>query len=194
MDIHLYDARISPQPIIQRLGVWINKKLGFKAHASHVSSQLHQSTGQLWRINKRKGVTLSVLHYLASSVSIPNILWGSEIWWTGAPHLTSCMAPAFNTIPRIITGRPKWTPLRKLLPEAGLPPLNLLLDLHSRHYEVPVLQAPDDHPCKPILRDPIGTTPSTHKVGCGLRRIADLIHDMIPATGRIKADTTHHLP
>lgn len=56
------------------------------------------------------------------------------------------------------------------------------------------MPAPDDHPCKRTLRNLIDTPPPTRKRGCGLRRISDLVQDMIPASRHIEADTPHELP
>lgn len=132
--------------------------MSFKEHASHVAARLGQSTGLLWRITTRKGATPAALHCLATTITTPSMLWGWEVWWTGAPHLLACIAPAYHTIARTITGLPKWTPSRILLPEAGLAPLDLLLDLHSTRYGVRILLATDDHPCKQTLRKHLSHT------------------------------------
>lgn len=128
-NILLYAKIITEQSSIKSLGRLVDRKLSFKEHASHASSKLHPGCGLLWRITKQKGVTPSALHTLAMAVTIPAMLWGSQLSWTSPPHLLTCIAPADHMIVCIITGLPKWTSLKKLLPEAGIPPLDLLLDL-----------------------------------------------------------------
>lgn len=120
--IKLYDAQIEPKKTIKALGVRIDNHLSFKAQAAAASTVTRRASGLLWAITKRKGASPNALHQLAISTVVPAMLWGSEIWWTGATHILSQLSPAYNTIARIITGLPKWTPLRFLLAEAGLPP------------------------------------------------------------------------
>lgn len=49
------------------------------------------------------------------------MMCGSEIWRTGEAYVLSQIHPTYNNIAKIITGLPKWPPMRFLLAEAGLP-------------------------------------------------------------------------
>lgn len=149
--ITLYDVPVAPKTSIKSRGVWIDHRLSFKVHAATAAANRRRSAGFLWRIVKRKGITPRTLHHLAMTTTVPPMLRGSEAWWTGAQHILGQLATAYNTMARIITGLPKWTPMRFLLQEAGMPPLEYLLDLTSQWYGIRVLLNPDDHPCKQRL-------------------------------------------
>lgn len=100
-------------------------------------------------------------------------------------------APAYNTLARIITGLPKWTLLRFLLQEAGLPPVDYLLDLTSQRYGIRIILSPDDHPCKTKVLEFMRKPTDPPKSGTGLHRIADLILELTRKDARLK-DTIHH--
>lgn len=57
----------------------------------------------------------------------------------------------YNRIARYITNLPRWTKTTKLLAEAGLPPLQPLLDFRSRRYGIRTLLLDDRHPAKTLL-------------------------------------------
>lgn len=103
------------------------------------------------------------------------MLWGSEAWWTDTQHIIGQLAPAYNTLAMIITGLPKWTPLHFLLQEAGLPPLDYLLDLTSQQYSIRIILSPDDNLCKAKLLKFMKNPMIPPKPGTGLHCIADLI-------------------
>lgn len=85
--ITLYSSAVIPKTGLKSLGIWIGHRLSFKAHAVMTTAKTRRWAGFLWRIIKRKGVTPGALHHLATTTTIPAMLWGSEAWWTGAQHI-----------------------------------------------------------------------------------------------------------
>lgn len=94
---------------------------------------------------------------------------------------------------RIISGLPKWTLLRFLLHEAGLPPLDYLLDLNSQRYSIRVILSPYDHLCKTKLLMFVKNPTNPPKSGTGLRRIADLIMKLTGPDAPLEYATHHYL-
>lgn len=124
---------------IKAWGVRIDHHLNFKANAEAASPVTQKLSKLLWRITTEKVTSPAVPHHLATSIPITAMMWGSEIWWTGAAHILFQLNPAYNTIVRIITGLPKWTPIKFLLAEAYLLPLDLLLTQAAQSYAVRIL-------------------------------------------------------
>lgn len=85
------------------------------------------------------------------------------------------VTPAYHTMARLITGLPKWTPLKHLMREASLPPRNLYLHLLSQRYGACVLRQPDGHPCKELLLCALWHQGPHPRNGIGLDRIATLL-------------------
>lgn len=89
---------------------------------------------------------------------------------------------------RLITGLPKWTPLRLLLAEAGLPPLHLLLDYFSQRYRMRILCNKDQHPCKkPLLKLLLQKRERSN--GAGLQTISDLLVEISPDPSKLQNTT-----
>jgi ribonuclease HI len=86
-----------------------------------------------------------VVHDLALTAVMPNMLWGSPIWWIGSAAVTSTLASAYHRIARWITGLPMSTRIPKLLTAPQLPPLNAYLDYVSMRYAIWVRFLPTDH-------------------------------------------------
>lgn len=178
--IQLAGTTICHQDTFKLLGVIIDHHLTFKEQAFAAASASRRSAGLLWYITKCKGASPATLHHLATQTTIPTLLWGSEVWWTGARHLLTSLAPAYNSITPAITDLPKWTPLHHLRAEGGLPPLDLMLNKVIRRYTIRTLLAPDNHPCKPILITLIKMG-GPKKNGVELKPITELLCELIPA-------------
>lgn len=74
----------------------------------------------------------------------------------------------------MITGLPRWCPTPLLLQEAGLAPLDPLLNAKSQQYGIRLILAGDDHPCKQLLLAYLKPAqPEKHQTG--LQRIAGLL-------------------
>lgn len=128
-------------------------------------------------------------HY--TSIAISALIWDTGIRWIGAAQILSQLSPAYNTIARIITGLPKWTPIKFLLAEAGLPPLDLLLTQPSQRYGVRIMRSKDDHLCKKQLLRALGKTEPIAQKDAGLQRIANLLKEIIKQEPA-RENTTHH--
>lgn len=89
------------------------------------------------------------------------------------------LAPAYNTLARVITGLPKWTQLQFHLQEARMAPLDLLLDLASQRYGVRIILSLDDHPCQNKLLEFINTPAQPTKSVTGLNQIAQLLLELL---------------
>lgn len=173
--IELYGPWIPLTDKVKILGVHIDNHLSFKTHAAKVSTNTRRNAGTLYRITRKKGVSPNSIHHLVNAVTMPTMLWGLEIWWTGARRVLDRLTPAYNQLTRTITGLPRWTPLLFRLKEAETPPLHLLLDRTSQAYGVRTLCQKDDHPCKSLLLRAIRAASSESRTGTGLQRIADLV-------------------
>lgn len=113
---------------------------------------------------------------MATTTILPTLLYGAEAWWNGFRTILDHIAPTYHWIARLITGLPRYSQLRFLLKEAGLPPLDLLLDSLARRDGVRVLRQNDDHPCKSTLlaklnEPPKKSTTGLHKISCSLREL-----------------------
>lgn len=93
-------------------------------------------------------------------------------------------------IARTITGLPKWTPIKRLVKEADMPPLDLVLDNASQLYGTRVLLSPDNHPCIEQLLQLLQSNKSP-TYGTGLRRISDKMRLIIKDVGQLE-HTEHH--
>lgn len=120
--INLYDTSGTPKNCIKSLGIWIDHRMSFKIHAAAADSKVRQQFAQLWRVTKRKGAFPAALRHFATTATLPGLMWGSEVCWTGARHINDQLAPAYNTVGQIIIGLPAWTPRQFFLAEAGLLP------------------------------------------------------------------------
>lgn len=119
---------IAAQDSMKVLGVWIDHRLSLHTHSAAANSRTRTGCGMFNSISNRKGASPGALHNLAKTITIPRILWGSGIWWTGAGQILKQLGPAYHSNAGCNTGLPKWTPLPNLLREAGLPSLKSLLD------------------------------------------------------------------
>lgn len=146
----------------------------------------------LWKVTKNKGSSAGAIHHLCITATVPTLLRGSKAWWTGARHIVDQVAPTYHTMARTITGLPKWTPTHLLLKEAGLPPLDLLLDCKSQQYGVRVLLLPDTYPCKRALT--LAMTQPSSKNQAGFIRIAHLVQNKIVSRPRLESTQTNTFP
>lgn len=78
--IVLYGTTTPPKDTMKCLGVWIDHRLSYKDHASAASAATRRSNGALWGLTKRKGAIHGAIHFLASTTTVPALLWGSEVW------------------------------------------------------------------------------------------------------------------
>lgn len=72
--ILLYDQPVPRKDGIEPLGGWIDHRLNFKAHTAMAAGNTRRSVDFVWRIVKRKGVTLGAIYHLAMSTTVLTML------------------------------------------------------------------------------------------------------------------------
>lgn len=80
--IIVYDEEIKPAKSIKSIGIIIDKHLNFRQHANRNSARNRRGCGWLSTIARRKGTSPSTIHHIATTITIPTFLYGSEIWCT----------------------------------------------------------------------------------------------------------------
>lgn len=176
----LLDGKESkPSDTIISHGVIIGHLLSFRTHAA----------GFVARKTKKRGDSQGAIHQMITSVVLLGLLWGSEVWWTGAAHMISQIGQVYRTLAKYITGLAKWTPILKLLNEAGLPLLKLLLDKHFQHNGMLIITSQDDHQCKSKLGKHL-KTPQQARSPTGLRRLGQQLQLIFMPDNM--EDPTHH--
>lgn len=78
--IQLYKVLIPPSPRVKILRVHIVHRLSFKAHPAAASANTRRSTGTLYQITQRKGASTASIHHVIKTITLPTLLWGSEVW------------------------------------------------------------------------------------------------------------------
>lgn len=190
--IKIYDVLFTPSPVIKSLGVWDDQLLLFKGDAGQAAGRTRKGCGLLTHVSNWKGESPRALHHLAHNITLPILVYGSDICWTGARHILDRLKAPYHTIDSLITGLPKWTPTNKVVCGAGLPPHDLLLDKISQKYGVRILKCAYDHLCMTLLRNRIKRAGAIGN-GTGVDRIATVLAQLIP-NGIALEDQDHPLP
>lgn len=99
---------------IRLLGLTIDQKLSFREHAAGAIARTQSAIPLIQRMGFSRGASILTLHHMAKTILIPTVLWGSEIWWTGARHIIDNFNPTYL---------PTWTRTDKLLAASSLPHL-----------------------------------------------------------------------
>ena len=107
---------ITLTPQLKLLGVILDERLNFNAHARHAMAKGIQSLGTLAYTRKKQwGLSPSIARHMLLGLVLPKVLWASPIWWTGAPQLASFLNIGYLRMARWITGLPMSTRTTKLL-------------------------------------------------------------------------------
>lgn len=120
--INMGGLTIAPSTTIKSLGIYNDRRLSFRTQVTAATSKAAKLISMVSTLTKRKGISPGAIHHLARTTILPNLLWGSDAWWTGAEHITRQIGPIYNRIARYIKNHPRWTKTAKLLAEARLPP------------------------------------------------------------------------
>lgn len=174
---------MDPKDSIKILGVTIDNCLTFGQHTSENKSKVLSMLPTLYRLVFSRGASLATMHHLISTLAIPALLWGLEVWWTGAKHIVNGLNLIQNKLARLITGLTSWTITELPLDGASITPLDLHLDHTTRKYAIKTLHGPDNHRNKETLSDAL-LRPLPQ--GVGLRRVAHLLLEIVPAGTRIE--------
>ncbi|EAQ84562.1 hypothetical protein CHGG_08576 [Chaetomium globosum CBS 148.51] len=135
---------VRPKESTRFLGVWLDRKLNWKAHLaaverklrtqSYALSRLAASTWGLGLAKAREVYTKcirSALAYGASSFHIPTDVGGEPV----KKGITKALGKAQNKSLRMVAGAFKHTPIRNLETETWVPPLDLYLNKPLADFE-----------------------------------------------------------
>lgn len=137
---------ISGKISIKILGIWVDQRLSFSKHVDLAAFKLAQNAACLKAIARSKDLSPAAMYHVATATAIPTMLWGSPTWWTGALSVIDHLAPAYHSLARSICQAKSYTRTSMLLYDAGLPPLDLLLDQASQRYGIRILLYDPPHP------------------------------------------------
>ena len=106
------------------LGVYIDSRLSWSSHISHVASKISKNIGIITRarkvLNKK---TLTTLYY---TFIYPYLNYCSTVWGSAPPTKLSKLLSLQKRIVRIISGKPKLSPSRELFTTLRILPVDLL--------------------------------------------------------------------
>jgi hypothetical protein len=126
---------LAPVESARFLGVWLDRKLSFKAHRKHVAAKMATQTLALTRLTaKTYGVHISRAREIYTKVIRSVLSYGASAWHTPTPlgGTPRGLARSFHTIQtrclRVVTGAYKATPTRNVESEAWVPPIDLYLN------------------------------------------------------------------
>lgn len=181
---HSEPTPIMPSPRITYLGIVIDERLSFKAHATQAAAKGLESLMSL--IHLRSGqyngsVNYGICHYLTYSMILPKMLWASPVWWTGTDTICDPLKVVYHKVARWITGiRNPTAPVSKLLAAAQLPPMNLYLDYMSARYAVRLHFLEEGHELdKLVTPPPPAGTPRPHINLPSINRLLSFTDPMI---------------
>ncbi|KAL6405980.1 reverse transcriptase domain protein [Ilyonectria robusta] len=141
----------APEKALRWLGVWLDRKLSFKAHVEEWVIKA-QATANLLRglANTVRGPPPDKVRLAVKACVLPILFYGAEAWYPGkrAPslraggplvstridHLLDRLKKVLHTSIRSILPTWKTTPLAALYRESGIPPVEQLLEaIRLRH-------------------------------------------------------------
>lgn len=181
--ITLDDSLIVSKDTIKLLRITIDQKLTFRQQTAEATWKSQSILPSLHWMAISRGASMSTLRRMVTTPLSRTLTWESEVWWTGARHITNNLIPTYLCFARLITVLPSYTKTDKLLCAAGIAPLKQLLDMKSRKYAIRLLLAKNNHPNKALLRS---VTPG---VRVGMGRIKALLRNLITPDSRLEHDT-----
>ncbi|EAQ86813.1 hypothetical protein CHGG_08066 [Chaetomium globosum CBS 148.51] len=135
---------VRPKESARFLGVWLDRKLNWKAHLAAVERKLRTQsyalsrlTASTWGLGLAKAREVytkcirSALAYGASSFHIPTDVGGEPV----KKGITKALGKAQSKSLRIVAGAFKHTPIRNLETETWVPPLDLYLNKPLADFE-----------------------------------------------------------
>ena len=123
----------TPAPDLRVLGVWLDTKLQWAAHAREVKKKalvqqyaLRRVTASTW------GATFVRARQLYTAVVRPAVIYGASVWKSPLGVKTGKLMPLLQSIQnsclRTVAGAYKATPIRSLEVETYLPPIDIYLN------------------------------------------------------------------
>jgi len=128
------NAEKPPSQDVRVLGVWLDTKLKWTAHARRLAKKASIQNGALTKLTASTwGASLTKSRQIYSSVVRPLLAYGAASWHIPskdgkARGLAKTLGPLQNKCLRTVTGAYKATPTQALETEAFIPPIDLYLD------------------------------------------------------------------
>ncbi|KAF5006537.1 hypothetical protein FDECE_7106 [Fusarium decemcellulare] len=146
------------------LGLWLDRKLSFKAHIDEWNSKARVISNLLRRIaNSQCGPPPDATRKAVKACIEPMLLYGSEAWYPGreidgkpsrTQHLLYKMHKTYISSLRATAPVWKTTPLPALYRESGFPPIDILIESHRRRFAARLQSLDSAHPLVQYLKPP----------------------------------------
>lgn len=164
--VRMGDWCIAPNQVTRWLGFWLDRKLSFLTHVKKWAAKASSVAMHLKRLNNsQRGSRPDLVRQAVKSCVIPIATYGAEVWWPGETvyswsrgiqkdlknrsnsHL-SLLSKSVKLGLRSILPVFKTTPLPILYREAGIPPVNLILEETRLRQALRIQTLDDKHPLK----------------------------------------------
>jgi hypothetical protein len=127
--VQLGAALVTPKEYERFLGVWLDRKLSWSAHVSHLRRKVIAKLPALNRLAAAAwGCSLPRAKQIYTAVIRPTILYGAGVWHDireKPAKVAKSLAVEQSKCLRIVAGAYRATPIRALEWELGVPPLDL---------------------------------------------------------------------
>jgi hypothetical protein len=140
--IRLGDAEVAPKESTRFLGVWLDRKLRWRAHLKKLQAKLATQTVALTRLAASAwGVSFEKAREVYTKVIRSAIAYGASVWHNPtasggvAKGLARSLLAAQSKGLRAVAGAYKATPIHTLERETNVPPLDLYLNKRLADFE-----------------------------------------------------------
>ena len=157
------DIEKKPEKSLRWLGIWLDSKLGFKAHVGKWANKAHAVACHLRGLaNTRHGPLPSALRRAVKACVEPILLYGIEAWYpgltrpnwanpkkesrSGVQQLLQRMQRILSISIRAILPVWKTTPIAVLHRESGIPPIEQLVEACRNRFAVRLKSLDEAHP------------------------------------------------
>lgn len=182
LEITQWDTIFNNKETIRLLGITIAHELNFRPQTASAVTKLQNIVTCLQRMAFSSPASMNTLSSMVTTLHSPTLTSGSEVWWTGAQHIIDIPNRTSWRFTRPITGLPSYTRSDKLLCVAGIPVLQLLLEMKSRKYAILLLLASNDYPLKALPRH------ATQRKGRQMGGIKEPILESVTPGTRVEMD------
>lgn len=88
-----YNTIVRLKTTIKSLGVLLDHHLTFGMNIAVSCAEARINGSMIARTCKKEGASSNALHHLINTATLPTLLWGAEVWWTGAAHVICKLGP-----------------------------------------------------------------------------------------------------
>jgi hypothetical protein len=149
--VNLGATSLKPAEDARFLGVWLDRKLRYKAHLDKIQKKMATQTYALTRLAaKTWGCSLARAREIYTKVIRSAIAYGASAYHApteqeGAPRgIAVALELIQNDCLRVVTGAYKATPIRHLESEASCPPIDLYLNKRVADFEARIKETGKD--------------------------------------------------